>query len=293
MLAAARADTLSEAAAAMEVSVSTMSRRISVLEDDVGALLFEKKTRGVVLTPAGQEMLAVAEAMEGLTHDLDARIHGLDARVEGEIRATSLDALWTLWARDLRDFQNRFEGIELQLMSGFAVANMTQREADVAVRIARQAPGHLIGRKHAQVAYAIYGAPDLVAAVGDDAPYAEFPWMSWDFSVARGVDTWLETHAPGARIAGRVERMTIMLSAAAAGSGLAMLPCFAGDVHPGLQRVGGYFELGGWVWVLSHPAMRGAAKIRTFVGFVTELLARDRDLIEGGRPAARRRTRRR
>lgn len=292
MLAAARADTLSEAAAEMGVSVSTMSRRISVLEDDVGTLLFEKKTRGVVLTSAGAEMLSVAEAMEGLTHDLDARIHGLDARVEGEIRATSLDSLWTLWASDLRGFHERFEGIELQLMSGFAVANMTQREADVAVRIAREAPGHLIGRKHAQVAYAIYGAPELVTSVGEDAPYAEFPWVSWDFSVARGVDSWLQEHAPGARVVSRVERMTIMSSIAATGSGVAMLPCFAGDVHPGLQRVGPYFELGGWVWVLSHPAMRGSAKIRAFVGFITELLARDRDLIEGQRPRRRRKRRR-
>jgi DNA-binding transcriptional LysR family regulator len=285
MLSVARTGTLSEAAQELRVSVSTVSRRITVLEDDVGTALFEKKTRGAVLTTAGEEMLAVAEAMQSLTHDLDARIHGLDTRLEGEIRATSLYSLWKLWAKDLRDFQRHFQAIELQLMSGFSVANMTEREADVAVRVAKTAPEHLIGRRHAEVAYAIYGTPDLVNEYGEKTPYSDYPWISWDFSVARGVDIWLAENAPGAKIAARAERMPVMVECAKAGWGLTMLPCFTGDVIPELRRVGPYLELSGWIWVLSHPAMRGSARIRKFVGFMTELLARDRDLIEGRRPA--------
>ena len=284
MLCVARTDTLSDAASELGVAVSTVSRRIAALEDAVGTALFEKKTRGAVLTSAGAELLAVAEQMERLTHDVDARIHGLDARVEGDVRVTSLESLWSLWSPDLRDFHRRYEAIELQLMSGFSVANMTEREADVAIRIARNAPEHLVGRRHAEVAYGIYGSPALVDEVGPHHPYDDYPWISWDHSIARGVDIWLAEHAPAAKIAARVEAMSVMIDCAVAGWGVAMLPCFAGDPNPDLVRVGPYLERSGWIWILSHPAMRSSAKIRTFVRFMAELVARDRDLVEGRAP---------
>ncbi len=48
--------------------------------------------------------------------------------------------------------------------------------------------------------------------------------------------------------------------------------------------MGTYFEGGAHLWVLTHAALRGSARIRHFVGFVGELLLRDKDLIEGRRP---------
>ncbi len=71
VLAVARTETLSDAARDLRVSVSTVSRRLRALEQDVGAALFKKMARGAVLTVAGEQMIAVAESMEHLTHDLD------------------------------------------------------------------------------------------------------------------------------------------------------------------------------------------------------------------------------
>lgn len=285
VLAVVRTGTLSEAAEELRVSVSTVSRRVRALEDEVGTALFDKMTRGAVLTVAGEQMLAVAEAMEALTNDLDAKIHGLDAKLEGTIRVTSTDTLMCLWMSDLRDFQRHHPGIHLQITSGHQVANLTQREADVAVRFARQAPEHLIGRKHAQVFYAVYGSHALVDQVGEDAPYDAFPWVSWDLSVGRGTDVWLEQNAPVAQIVTRIERMPVMLDAIEVDWGVTILPCFVGDPNPRLRRVGDYLEGGAHLWVLTHPALRGSARTRHFVGFVGELLERDKDLIEGRCPS--------
>ncbi len=284
VLAVVRTETLSEAAEQLGVSVSTVSRRVRALEDEVGTALFDKMTRGAVLTMAGEQMLAVAEAMESLTNDLDAKIHGLDAKLEGTIRVTSLDSLMSLWVPDLRDFQQHHPGITLQVITGHQVANLTQREADVAVRFARQVPEHLIGRKHAQTFYAVYASHALVEQTGEDAPYDAYPWLSWDLSVGRGTDVWLEANAPAAKIVTRIERMPVMVDAIAYSWGATILPCFVGDSHPGLRRVGDYLEGGAHIWVLSHPALRGSARTRHFVGFLGELLERDRDLIEGRRP---------
>ncbi len=147
--------------------------------------------------------------------------------------------------------------------------------------MARQAPDHLIGRKHAQVFYAVYGSHELVERIGEDAPYESHPWLSWDLSVGRGNDVWLERHAPRARIVGRIERMPVMSTAVEAGWGLMILPCFAGDPNPRLRRVGDYLEGGAHIWVLTHAALRGSARVRQFVGLVGTLIERDKDLIEG------------
>lgn len=284
VLAVVRTGTLSEAAVRLGVSVSTVSRRVRALEETIGTALFERLTRGPVLTTAGEQMLAVAEAMEELTHDLDAKIHGLDAKLEGSLRVTSLDGLIMLWASDMGRFSQEHPGIELQLTTGHSVANLTQREADVAIRMARSAPEHLIGRRHAQVFYANYAAPSLVAKIGADAPYEDYPWLSWDLSVGRGMDIWLQHNVPKAKIVARIERMPVMCEAIASGWAAMMLPCFVGDRDPRLVRVGDYFEGGPHVWVLTHPALRTAARVRRFTGFVAELLQRDRDLLEGRSP---------
>ena len=69
-------------------------------------------------------------------------------------------------------------------------------------------------------------------------------------------------------------------------AGLAILPCVLGDSEPELRRVGDYFEGGTWLWILTHPELRNAARVRAFLAFMRELVERDRDLLEGRRPRA-------
>ena len=71
-----------------------------------------------------------------------------------------------------------------------------------------------------------------------------------------------------------------------AGLGLTILPCLACDPVPGLRRVGSYFEGGTYLWVLTHPELRGTARVRAFTEFMREVIERDRALIEGRPPAA-------
>ena len=286
VLAVARTGTISDAARSLQVNGTTVSRRLRTIEEEAGTALFEKLKHGAVLTPAGHEMVAVAEAVEQLTNDLDARIHGLDTRLEGTIRVTSTDMMLHQWMPDLAAFRDRYPNVDLELVSSYSMASLTRREADVAVRIARDAPPHLIGRKHAEVMYAVYGSEALVDSVGADASYASYPWLAWDPGVARATDNYLERHVKGARVVLRVDSVPVMIDALRAGLGLTILPCLACDPVPGLRRVGSYFEGGTHLWVLTHPELRGTARVRAFTDFMREVIERDRALIEGRPPAA-------
>ncbi len=284
ILAVARHGTLSEGAKALRVNVTTVSRRLRAMEEEAGSALFEKLKHGAVLTAAGEEMVAVAEQVERLTNDLDARVKGLDTKLEGTIRVTSTDLLLRHFLPDFGAFQRLYPDVQLELTSRDSVSNLTQREADVAIRITPSPPEHLVGRKYADVMFAVFGSDALVARVGRDAPYAAFPWLAWDLSASRHVDEVIAKHASGAEIVTRVGQMSVMVDAVAAGLGICLLPCVVADSNPALVRVGDYREPGASVWVLTHPSLRGSARVRGFTAFVGEFLQRDKDLLEGRRP---------
>ncbi|MEM7157474.1 MAG: LysR family transcriptional regulator [Myxococcota bacterium] len=286
ILAVAREGTVLAAAKSLGVSPTTMARRLRSLQDDQGTALFEKFKHGTVLNEAGERVVAVAEQVERLTDELDAAIHGLDQKLEGSIRVTSVNFLLRYWIRDFGAFRDRYPNVDLELTSTTSVVNLTQREADIALRIAPTAPDHLLGGRHAELLYCIYGSEDLVAKIGADAPYSAFPWLSWDLAFARTTDEWIAANAAGADIVLRLGQMNVMEQAVEAGLGITIMPCLIGDTNPKLRRIGDYFEGGLYLWVLTHPQLRGSARMTTFTRFVRELIRRDHDLIEGRRPFA-------
>lgn len=284
ILAVARHGTIGAGAKALRVNPTTVTRRLRAMEEDTGTALFERLKHGAVLTAAGEEVVAVAKAVERLSDDLDARIHGLDTRLEGVVRASFTEMALGHWISDFKEFQAAHPGIELELTSTTQVANITQREADVAVRLAAHAPEHLVGRKHAELFFAAFASVELIESLGPDPSYSDFPWVAFDLAVTRNTDNWLEKHGKGARIALRASAMPIILGATQAGIGAALLPCLLADADPTLRRIGGYCEGGIHLWVLTHPQLRGTARIRAFTRFMGELIARDKDLIEGRMP---------
>ena len=69
-LALSRAGNLTRAARDLKVSHPTVARRLRSLEEAIGARLFERLPDRFVLTPAGEELLADAEAgTDGLSVD--------------------------------------------------------------------------------------------------------------------------------------------------------------------------------------------------------------------------------
>ncbi|MCO4772267.1 MAG: LysR family transcriptional regulator [Deltaproteobacteria bacterium] len=284
ILAVAQEGTIVAAARSLQVSPTTVSRRLRTLEETQGAKLFDKFKHGAILSEAGERVVSVAREVERMTDQLDAEIHGLDQRLVGPVRVSAVDFLLLAWMKDFGAFAARYPEVQLELASTMAVVNLTQREADVALRIARTAPEHLLGTRHAEVLYCVYGSVDLIEATGADAPYSAYPWLSWDLGVSRSTDTWIAENAAGASPVLRVGEMPVMCEAIEEGLGVTILPCIIGDANPRWRRIGDYFEGGLWVWVLTHPELRGSARIKAFTRTVRELIRRDKDLIEGRRP---------
>src|SRR5579863_5330753 len=133
-LAVARGGSVRAAAAQLGVNHSTVLRRIAQLEEHLGAHMFEKLPSGYRLTAAGEEVLELADRMEASSHLLETRGFGRDQSVRGLLRVTLAPTLAThLLMPDFADFARLHPDIEIEILSSGELANLTNREADIAI----------------------------------------------------------------------------------------------------------------------------------------------------------------
>jgi DNA-binding transcriptional LysR family regulator len=134
-LAATRGGSVRAAAELLQVNHSTVLRRIAQLEKQLGLQVFEKLPSVYRLTKAGEEVLQFAQAMEASTNQLQARVLGRDQEVRGALRATMAPVIGShLLMADFVDFAQRYPDVEMEILSSDEPVNLTNREADVAIR---------------------------------------------------------------------------------------------------------------------------------------------------------------
>ena len=284
-VALAREQSVRAAATALGVSHSTVSRRIDAFERDLGVRLFKRLPDGFVLTPFGEDTLQTAQHLEESVDGLQRRVRGQDARLRGDLRVTMPDLLAAkLLMPDLVAFGERYPEIDLEVAISYTPFDLGRREADVAIRITRDPPEQLIGRKVITFARAAYASRDYLARHDPQHAPESVTWIGWDDSTRH--PRWVRaTTIPNAPVRGRMNNAMVQLAAAKAGMGLAMLPCFMGDTEPELRRVPpGRPETAWDIWILTHEDLRATARVRAFMDFMAAAFLDHRDLLEGRRP---------
>lgn len=288
ILAISRARTLKGGADLLRINHSTAFRNLNTIEQKLGARLFERLPGGVYQpTPIGERAAATAERMETEAHALDRDITGSDTRLVGNLRVTSSETLaFRVLTEQLARFRGLHPGIMVELAVDNRVFDLSRREADVALRVTRPREPELFGKKLANIAWTIYGAPQVVGqgAVDDPADLREHPFVGWS-EATRGVAAadWLNESLRPMNHAYRTNSLINQFTAARAGMGLAVLPCYLGDLEPGLVR--GVRDpialLTRELWIVTHEDLKGTARIKAFLETVGDGLAAQRALFAG------------
>ncbi|MBZ9754556.1 LysR family transcriptional regulator [Mesorhizobium sp. ESP6-5] len=282
-LAAARGGSVRAAAERLGVYHSTVLRRIAQLEERLGAQMFEKLPSGYRLTAAGEEVLELANQMEASSHQLETRVFGRDQSARGLLRVTVPPFLAThLLMPDLADFARMHPDIEMEILTTGEVANLTSREADVAIRIVadrKTLPLNLHGLKGPEVFSGVYMSRDRLPALRAGTP-DPLRWIAID---NHGIPDWAregEVHITGAPF--RTPDAETQIIAAQQGIGMTKLPCFVGDADPLLVRVPGTNPpMHGTLWILTQGETRKTKRVRLFTEFVSRRLAAYAPLVAG------------
>jgi DNA-binding transcriptional LysR family regulator len=283
LLAVADAGSLLKAARALGVDHTTVLRRLRSFERQLGVSLFTRSPRGYALTAAGEEVASAARAIQDTVIDVERRVAGRDLRPSGLVRVTTTDTLaLDVVPRALAAFAKAHAEITLELSTTTAMVDLSRRDADVAVRPATSPPPALLGRRVSGLAFALYAAPRYLEEVPARRDLDRHRWLAPDSSLASSaIARWIARHVKAEPVA-RADTYTALAHLAAAGLGVTALPCFVGDVRPGLSRVRGVIpELTSELWVLTHADLRTTARVRVLTEHLVATLAAERPLLEG------------
>ena len=89
----AEARSLAGAAGSLGVNHSTVFRRLSQIEQQLGSRLFERGRAGYALTASGEQMVELADRMGEDIISFERKVTGQDLRPSGELRVTTSDVL--------------------------------------------------------------------------------------------------------------------------------------------------------------------------------------------------------
>ena len=245
--------------------------------------MFEKLPSSYRLTDAGEEVLEFADQMEASSNQLETRVFGRDQSVRGLLRVTLTPTLAThLLMPDFADFARLHPEVEMEILSSEEPVNLTNREADVAIRVVydRNAlPLNLHGLKGPELFGGVYMSRDLLAAWRAGAPER----IRWIVKNKWGVPDWARAGEVGAtEVPLRTTDDEAQIVAVRQGLGMTTLPCFVGDADPLLVRAPGTdLHMHGTLWLLTQGETRKTKRVRLFTEFVSRRLSAYVQLLAG------------
>jgi len=273
----ARLGGLSAATSTTGLSAATLGRRITVLEQQLGQPLFVRSQTGYRLTPAGEDLLERAEDVEAAMLSLKRWKEG--TRGERTVRvsagpwtsafvASQIENIWTV--------EDRF-GIEL--VTANQKVDIGRRHADLGIRSQRPTEQWLAGRMIGTVAHALYSGRNLVNGIKAGL----FVGVVGEGSQVQSA-RWLQAHH-GDRIAVRGNDAMAVRELVAAGAGMSVFPCFAGDSDPRLVRLATPIkELETEQWLVSHHEERHQPAVHAVADRIAALMKQHGPLFRGEVP---------
>jgi DNA-binding transcriptional LysR family regulator len=223
------------------------------------------------LTSEAEKMLDAAQEVETTLFDMQRQIAGHELRLEGNLRVTTTDTLMvSLIGPHLASFHRKHPYIVVDLVMTNNILDLSRRDADVAVRPTKAPESPLVGRRIADIKFAIYASPSYL----DNSSVTSISqqWIGFDTALQATLPgQWLDANIEEGKICMRGDSFITLKIAAENGMGLALLPHYLGDSSSLLKRLPQSIdELTTGLWLLTHPDLIRSAKVHAFMDHFAE-----------------------
>jgi DNA-binding transcriptional LysR family regulator len=277
ILSVAKGGSLSAAARHLGVNHTTIMRHVKEFESTYQVKLFEHRATGYVLTFESRHILASLTSIESSVAALEHSIRGDEASFEGRIRLTSTDAFCRLiLPRHIVRLHQDYPQIELDLSSSNNRLDLARMDADITIRPAVSIPDDLVGEKICSLAFKVYGSKSYLS-INRQVGIKTHSWLGVSETLTNSpVGAWQNENVSDSIIF-RADSFLSLRDAAEEGMGLAILPCFVGDLSDILVPV----TLNTGVWVAAHMDLAGSPPMRSLLTWFAEALNEDIPLLSG------------
>lgn len=163
----ARTANMSAAGREMGLSPAVVSKRISLLEERLGARLFQRTTRHLTLTETGEGYFKRVVDILSLIEEAEDFVSRRNTRPRGVLKVTAPTAFSRLHiAPYLSEFLARFPDVEVEMHLTDNFVDIIRDGFDVAIRIGELRDSSLVARKLAPENRVICASPKYLAEAG-------------------------------------------------------------------------------------------------------------------------------
>lgn len=275
-----QAGSFTAAAKALRMPKSTVSRKVSELEERVGAQLLQRTTRTLHLTEVGRAYYAHCERIVAEAEAAELAVTRLQAGPHGLLRVTtplSVSFLAPLVSR----FMEKYPDVQVELLCTDRAVDLMEEGFDVAVRAGHLPDSSLMARRLGDIERLVVASPEYLQARG--APKTPSDLTKHEclfFGKSLEGNVWT-LHAGGrsvdVKVSGRlaVNEPDMLRAVTATGVGVALIPgqqCLEDLASGKLQRVlPDWSSAGAPVHALYPPTRHHVPKVMAFIEVLREL----------------------
>ncbi len=234
----ARTGNMSAAGREMGLSPAVVSKRVSLLEEELGARLFQRTTRQLTLTETGEGYYKRVVDILNLVEEAEDFVSRRNTKARGLLKVTAP----TSFSRQhiapyLADFLGKYPEIELDFHLTDDFVDIISRGFDVAIRIGELQDSSLVQKKLAADRRVICASPKYLEKYGTPATLAELDMHN---CLSAGAQDYWRLHGPNGteqiRVKGNIRSNSAEFVRTALMSGLGLALRSIWDIGPELQR---------------------------------------------------------
>jgi len=247
------------AAKALGLPKSSVSRRVTELEEELGVQLLHRTTRKLALTEAGRSYFEQAERALTELQAAAESATGMDTEARGIVRLTAPVDIGVMGLADLvSEFVREYPDIHVELSLSSKVVDLVAEGFDIAVRAGKTRDASLVARRLGNSALGLYASPEYLKLRG--CPRTPADLADHDCVLFRGKygkASW-RLDGPNGEVANvevrgqiSVDEMLFVRQVVGSGIGIGLLPTIViatckrvGSLDP-VERILPEFSMGG------------------------------------------------
>lgn len=266
---------LAVAAATLELSETTVARRLKAFEQRLGLTLFRRAANRLEPTEIGIALARDAAEVAAAAGRFGSRAASAKLAERAPVRVTATTSISLFLTMHATTISAEAGGIEVVIISTRDRLDLARGEADIAVRMTRvpDEPGHF-GQRIGSLMQALY--------VRRDVDPKTAPIISVSRQTSSRIDDHIAAYAAGRPITARVGDSAARYESIRSAGAVSMAPCFMADADETLLRLEAPPEAtADAIFLVSHEVSRQRPAVVAVLAALRRVFAANRGKLEG------------
>ena len=220
----------------LDMSKPMITRHIALMEEWLNARLFQRTTRQVKLTDAGEQAMIFCQKILALSNELEQELVAQQGNLRGNIRLSSSGSFGAVHlTQAVNVFLREHPNLNIHLELSDKLLDLVAERIDLAVRITNQPDPNLVARKLADCHSLMVATPDYLARFGTPSHPKDLQHHRY-LSHANINRKWIfyqENQELALELPSQLttNETTVLLNSVLSHSGVAMLPKYLVEDH--------------------------------------------------------------